>query len=221
MKKLAIVSAMEIEISYVHEYLKQRNGWKKINDEAYANKDKELIVTAHVMGVGKVNAAYKTAEILLGLEPDLIVNVGYAGAMVEDAKRGDLAIGNDYVQVDFKPFLDENRPVIRRSPEAVIRRLEAVAERLGFTWFTGTIATGDFFLQSTEKKNEIRREYNPIAFDMESAAVAQAAAKRNVDFVALRTFSDLADDNALRTALDTSGQIEHKPIVLLIEALEH
>lgn len=220
MKRIAIVSAMKIEISYIHEYLKKRENWEQVNEDTYKNKKKQLVITAQVMGVGKVNAAYKTAEIILVFQPDLIVNVGYAGAMIEDAKRGDLAIGDDYIQVDFTPYFAENRPLINKSPREVIKQLETVAEQLGFSYFTGKIATGDFFLQSTEKKKEIQKEFNPIAFDMESAAVAQVATIKEVDFVALRTFSDLADDDAEKAAADTSGQIEHKPIILLIETME-
>jgi adenosylhomocysteine nucleosidase len=222
-KKIAIVSAMEIEISYVHEYLEKRINWIKINEETYVNHEKQLIIKAQVMGVGKVNAAYKTTEIIFEFRPDLIVNVGYAGAMAEGANKGDLAIGEDYVQVDFIPYFAENKTAINKSPREFIKQLETVAERLAFPYFTGKIATGDFFLQSTEKKKEIKKDYDPIAFDMESAAVAQVATRKAIDFIALRTFSDFADDDAEKVALagiTARSQIEHKPIILLIETIE-
>lgn len=221
MRRIAIVSAMEIEIYYVHEYLVKRENWRKVSEDIYENKKKQLIVTVQIMGVGKVNAAYKTTEIIYQFQPDLIVNVGYAGGLIDNAKKGDVAIGNDYVQVDFTPFFSQNIPIINKSPREVVDHLEKVAEKLEFPYFTGKIATGDFFLQSTKKKNEIRNKFNPIAFDMESAAVAQVATKKEVDFIALRTFSDLADDDAAEEAVaDKSGQIEHKPIILLIETIE-
>lgn len=173
------------------------------------------------MGVGEVNAAYKTTEIIYEFQPDLIVNVGYAGGLTDNAKKGDVAIGNDYVQVDFIPLFSENAPAINKSPKKVIEQLESVAEKLEFSYVTGKIATGDFFLQSTEKKNEIKNQFSPIAFDMESAAVAQVATKKEIDFVALRTFSDFADDHAVETALTGKiSHIEHKPIILIIEAIE-
>lgn len=221
MKKVAIVSAMEVEIYYVHEYLENRENWEKVSEDTYKNKRNQFTVTAKVMGVGKVNAAYKTTEVIHEFQPDLIVNVGYAGGLTDNAKKGDVAIGNDYVQVDFIPLFSENIPVINKSPERVIEKLESVAEKLEFPYVTGKIATGDFFLQSTEKKNEIKNEFSPIAFDMESAAVAQVATKKEIDFVALRTFSDFADDHAAEAALtDKTSHIEHKPIILIIEAIE-
>ena len=44
-----------------------------------------------------------------------------------------------------------------------------------------------------KNKNRILEAYSPIAFDMESAAIAQVATAKNVPFIALRTFSDMAD----------------------------
>ena len=47
---------------------------------------------------------------------------------------------------------------------------------------------------------------------------------KNVDFVGIRTFSDLADDEALETAgalkVENRIPIEERPIVLAITALE-
>ena len=63
-KKVAILGAMEIEISYVETYLKGREGWKKLKDNIYANQQKKLQIITQVMGVGKVNAAYQTADII-------------------------------------------------------------------------------------------------------------------------------------------------------------
>jgi imidazoleglycerol phosphate synthase glutamine amidotransferase subunit HisH len=59
MSRIAIVSAMEVEIYYVHEYLEKRENWEKVGENTYENKKNQIVVTAQVMGVGKVNAAYK------------------------------------------------------------------------------------------------------------------------------------------------------------------
>ena len=63
---------------------------------------------------------------------------------------------------------------------------------------------------------------------MESAAVAQVATAKNVPFISLRTFSDLADDKATEQALANkrdreNGQsvpIEHQPIELAVNTAE-
>lgn len=223
-KKAAIVSAMEIELSYVEEFLRDRKGWKKTQENIYEYQKGKLQIITRIMGVGKVNAAYQTADIINEYHPDFIINVGYAGGLIKEARKGDVAIGKKYVQVDFIPFLDENRPEIAESPNDFIVRLEKEAKELEIPTFTGKIATGDFFLHSTEEKKKIIEEFAPIAFDMESAAVGQVATKKNTPFIALRTFSDLADDDAVNAIQDNHKEnripMEQRPIVLAITALE-
>lgn len=150
--------------------------------------------------------------------------MGYAGGLIKEARKGDVAIGKEYVQVDFIPFLDENRPGINESPSDFIEKLEKQAYELDIPTFTGKIATGDFFLHSTEQKNQIIEDFAPIAFDMESAAVGQVTTKKNTPFIALRTFSDLADDDAVDAIQENHKEdripIEQRPVVLALTTLE-
>lgn len=226
-KKIAIISAMEVELSYVEEFLKDRADWNKIEEGLYENQLKKIQLITKVLGVGKVNAAYQTADLISEWHPTLIINIGYAGGLVEHAKEGDVAIGTEYVQVDFIPYLDINRPYIAESPKWIIHFFQRAAKTLGIHIVSGKIATGDFFLHDSKKKTEIVEKYHPIAFDMESAAIAQVATQKQVDFVSVRTFSDLADDNA-PDAFE-NGQviqngtvipIERRPVVLVLTALE-
>jgi adenosylhomocysteine nucleosidase len=224
-KTAAIVSAMPEELEYVHEYLDGRQGWRKAENNSYENKEQNLRIITQIMGVGKVNAACKTTDIIHDFHPDIIINVGYAGGLIKSAHRGDVAVGTEYVQADFRPYFDKNRPEIAKSPKAFTDRLEEEAKALEIPVFKGKIATGDFFLHSTEQKNSIIAEFSPIAFDMESAACALAATLKSVPFVALRTFSDLADDSAVDTiSRDKTDEsripIERRPIVLAVNTLE-
>ena len=225
--KAAIVSAMEIELSYVEEFLKDRQGWEKIEENIYENQSKNLYVITKVLGVGKVNAAYQTADLITEWHPILVINVGYAGGLVKNAKPGDVAIGTEYVQVDFIPYLDINRPHINNSPKQIIDLLEKTADELSISTVSGKIETGDFFLHDSKQKSEIIEEYHPIAFDMESAAIAQVTTQKRTDFVSIRTFSDLADDDAANAFEDgqviqngTVIPIERRPVVLALTALE-
>lgn len=222
--RAAIISAMEIEIAFVAELLGTRTGWKKGGASEYINEEKKLSVVTKVLGVGKVNAAYQTADLIWEYHPDLIINVGFAGGLAAQAKTGDLAIGSSYVQEDLHVYLEENRKPIADTPRELVESLLTEAERLNLTAYAGKIATGDYFLNSTEDKNRILAEHAPVAFDMESAAIAQVATAKKIPFVSIRTFSDLADDNALETALAASKEnripIEQRPIVLAIETIE-
>ena len=54
----------------------------------------------------------------------------------------------------------------------------------------GTIATGDIFVTDTKLKNNIKREFDADAIDMESAAIAQTVQRNNIPALILRTVSD-------------------------------
>lgn len=223
-KKVAIVSAMEVEIVYVEKDLSNRQGWKKVTANKFVNEQKQLEVFTSVLGVGKVNAAANTTEILCSYRPDLVVNVGFAGGMHPAAKKGDLTIGSSYVQEDFVPFLDENRPDIEDTPFELVELLKETAQELGFTAYAGRIVTGDYFLNDSKKKNAIIKEFAPVAFDMESAAIGQACTIAHTPFVSIRTFSDNADEHATEqfdeSAKESRVPIEERPILLAIHALE-
>ncbi len=192
MKNILIVSALPQETEYIWEYLKEKNTWLRINEDSFYNETKAIQIKVKVLGVGKVNAAFQTADAIHGFNPDLIINIGVAGGLADDMKRGSVAIGTEYVQVDMKTLLPENSPVIAPTPVKVLNKLIRVAEETGVNYRAGRIATGDFVLYERKKRKAIKKEFNPIAFDMETAAVAQVATAKGIDFVGIRSFSDMA-----------------------------
>ncbi|MBR1390828.1 MAG: 5'-methylthioadenosine/S-adenosylhomocysteine nucleosidase [Lachnospiraceae bacterium] len=224
-KIFAIVGAMEQEVEYVSEYLKSLSGWMTFDRE---EKDKEQVfihygqriqLVTKVLGVGKVNAAFRTADLIHDYSPDLIINVGYAGGLADRAVKGDVAIGTTYVQADFLPLLEANRPVIAGSPQDVVSTVEHIARSENIRTQTGTIATGDFFLNDSGKKAQIKTEFGAVAFDMESAAIAQVATEKNVAFISIRTISDFADEHALEHFKEPEGAripIEQRPVALAV-----
>lgn len=197
MKNVLIVSALPQETEYIDEYLKDNTQWLKVKDGEYVNFIKDVTVFVKILGVGKVNAAFQTADAIHEVKPDLIVNVGVAGGLADDLDRGSVAIGTDYVQVDMKTLLPENSPVIDPSPLGLIDGIIEVAKSNDISYRAGRIATGDFVLYENKKRKAIKKEFNPIAFDMETAAVAQVATAKKIDFIGIRSFSDMANKKTI------------------------
>jgi adenosylhomocysteine nucleosidase len=225
-KKVAVISAMEIELSFVEDFFENREGWVKTGS-IYANEALDIEVHTKVLGIGKVNAAYQTADLISLYHPDLVINVGYAGGLITNAKTGDVAIGTDYVQVDFIPYNDIVPPQIQETPKKIVKLLEDTAKELSVYTVSGRIATGDFFLHDSGQKAQIIEEFHPVAFDMESAAIAQVCTGKETDFVSLRTFSDLGDEDATDGFGDgqaiqkgTAIPIERRPVTVALTAIE-
>ncbi len=197
MKRVAIVSAMDEETEYIHEYLTNREGWSRTKENLYRNEKKEIDLFVKVLGVGKVNAAYNTADVISEFNPDFIVNIGVSGGLAPNAKRGTVAIGKSYVQTDFHPYIEDNYPKIKDTEDWIIDGLEKSAKDNNFDYITGKLATGDFFLSDETERQNIIDTFDPVSFDMETAAIAQVATAKNVEFAALRIFSDLANDESI------------------------
>lgn len=222
--KIGLISAMKMEIDFAGVYLLGKKDWVKVDERTFVNEAKGLEVITRILGVGKVNAASETTRFILEEQPELIINVGFAGGLADGSEKGDIAIGKSYVQEDLHIFLDENKPLIADASPKLIESLERTASDLKLIYHTGTIATGDYFLHRLEDKNRIKEEYDAVAFDMESAAIAQVATAYHIGFISIRTFSDLADEEAVRCFEETAEKeripIEQRPIILAIETIE-
>lgn len=197
MKRVAIVSAMDEETEYIHQYLDSRAGWTQLKENYYSNTEKDIQLYVKVLGIGKVNAAYNTADVINEFNPDFIVNIGVSGGLAPNAKRGTVAIGKSYVQTDFRPYIQDNYPEIKDTADWIVDGLEESARDNNFDYITGKLATGDFFLSDATERQNIIDTFNPVSFDMETAAIAQVASAKNIEFAALRIFSDLANDESI------------------------
>jgi adenosylhomocysteine nucleosidase len=67
---------------------------------------------------------------------------------------------------------------------------------LGVKVKIGTIASGDQFINNSDKKREIRDKFSALACEMEGAAIGHAAYVNNVKFAVIRAISDGAGDDS-------------------------
>ncbi|MBW4080713.1 5'-methylthioadenosine/S-adenosylhomocysteine nucleosidase [Paenibacillus sp. S150] len=225
-KKIAVIGAVEQEIFPLHEVLLHEPHWQRTERGTYHHPLLDLEVHTVVSGVGKVNSAYRTAELLAAFSPELVVNIGYAGGLVPHAQPGDIVIGTDYRQIDFVSLTEGFAAgmVPGASPNIVpdrfIGTVEQVSRSLGYRFFTGRIATGDFFLNDSIRKAEIIRDFAPVAFDMESAAIAHVCAAKGVAFAVVRVLSDLADEEAAIPLESELADIARRPVSVVLQSLK-
>ena len=157
-------------------------------------------------GVGKVNAALCAQEMIDRFAPEKMIMVGVAGALNQDLHVGDVVISKDCVQHDFDiTFFGVDRGEITvngvdmksfQADEELIGKAENAAESLGCRHIVGRVLTGDQFICTEEKKQELIREFHGDCAEMEGGAIAQACVASGVPFVVLRAISDGASDGA-------------------------
>jgi len=199
---VAIIGAMDVEIKEILTNLSNAK-YKKENDFDIitGNLGKYKVILSK-SGVGKVSSATTTQFIIDNYNPTYIINIGIAGSLSPYLKAGDTIIAEKMVQHDFdvtafgnpKGYMDNgiepNKPTIYYSDKILIDKFMK-----NNSLKSGIVATGDIFVTDTNLKNSIKKEFNAIAIDMESAAIAQTAKRNDIPVIVLRTISDGLEDS--------------------------
>ena len=206
--KIGIISAMDSE----HRQLAGRLSEKKESGEgrfSYVEGrlgQNDVVLTR--CGIGKVNAAVGTAELIRRHRPQCIVSTGVAGGIDTALRVGDVVAssrlvyhdvycgsdGNSYGQVQGMPLYYEADP-------ALLRRALGLNDDGGLEGriHGGLICTGDRFVEDAAGLAAIKGHFpEGLAVDMESAAIAQTCYIYGVPFLSFRIVSDTPgahDDN--------------------------
>lgn len=173
-------------------------------------------------GIGKVFAAICAQTMILKYSPALVINTGVGGSLSEKLSIGDIAVASDVVQhdMDTSPLGDPVGLVsginIVHFPADIVavEFISAAAKSLGINCVQGTIASGDQFIASREKKNYIKDNFGAIACEMEGAAIGHVCYVNVTPFAVIRAISDTADDSShmdygefLKLAADRSFKV--------------
>lgn len=203
---VGIICAEPEEISEIALYMKNLKKTKINSFEFIEGEIQKLKCVLVLGGVGKVNAATCTQTLILKYTPKLILNIGVAGAIDNSLKIGDIVIGTDVIQHDFdvSAFPNRKKGQIPGFSEAKIPCTPKIADILikcanktqNIKNHSGTILTGDQFINSPEKIYKLKKEFGGIACEMEAGSIAQVCHINNIDFGIIKSISDLADTNS-------------------------
>jgi adenosylhomocysteine nucleosidase len=175
-------------------------------------------------GVGKVHAAMTATLLIDHFRPHEVLFTGIAGAVSAELHPGDIVIGEKAAQHDLGTLTPEGlrrrgvrnpvdwqpSPLLLNADPGLCTLATAAAGAVDFEKIEtsegvrapkimrGLIVTGDVFVASFAKKEELRRELGADAVEMEGAAVAQVCHLLRVPWLVIRSISDAADANASR-----------------------
>ncbi len=166
--------------------------------------DKKCVLA--LSGVGKVHGTMCVQSMIIRYNPKAVINIGVAGAVDHKLNIGDIVIGTSVVQHDFdvSAFPERKKGEISGIGKVEIPCAKRILEILllasqnikNIKTHCGTVLTGDQFINSTEKLNQIRNDFNGIACEMEAGAIGQVCFLNNVDFGIIKSISDTADKNS-------------------------
>ncbi|MCR5694222.1 MAG: 5'-methylthioadenosine/adenosylhomocysteine nucleosidase [Clostridia bacterium] len=223
---VGLIVAMKIEAEEIIKKLTDKASQKISGIEFTRGKLYGTDVVVCVCGIGKVFAGACAEIMVLRYSPDYIINTGVGGTLTDKLGIGDVAIAVSAVQHDMdttplgdpRGYIDVIKEVYLKCDERVVSLVEKACAAEKISCVKGTIATGDQFIHSEEKKDEIKSHFEDcVCCDMEGAAVGQICLVNKVPFAVIRAISDNAggespaDYNAFaRTAANNSIKVLEK-----------
>jgi len=203
MSKIAIMGAMPEEIAPLLEKVENVKKVDYANNSYYeaTYKGKELVIA--YSKIGKVFSTLTAATLIEKFGCTKLLFSGVAGAINPELHIGDLIIADKLCQHDLDitifghdfGYVPEGAKFVETDKD--LRDVaKAVAKRNKLSLIEGTIATGDQFVASNERKTFISKNFQADALEMEGASVAVVCDALNVPFFVLRAISDTANDDA-------------------------
>ena len=196
--KIGIICAMATEAEQLLAAMKNKATKSVGSMEFHEGTVGEKKVVLCICGIGKVFAAMCAQTMILAFSPDCIINSGVAGSLTDELEILDIAVAENLVQhdMDTSPLGDPvglisgiNVVELPAAPDLAEAICEA-AKALGITTKKGRIASGDQFIATSEQKERIKAQFDPIACEMEGAAIAQVAFVNRIPFACIRAISD-------------------------------
>lgn len=210
---VAIIGALEEEVVLLKSQVQEAQSQEILGHILTTGTLKERRVVLARSGIGKVNAAMLTTLLVDRFKPSAVLFTGIAGAINPELAPGDIVIGaqagpHDAGLISPQGFLIQ--PAFVPADPTLLAKARKAADALSLDPLetakgprpprvvTGTIVTGDVFIASSAKKEELRRLLGADAVEMEGSAVAQVCARAKVPCLIVRSISDGADDAARR-----------------------
>ncbi|MCW3107216.1 MAG: 5-methylthioadenosine/S-adenosylhomocysteine nucleosidase [Segetibacter sp.] len=214
----AIVGAFQLEVELLKNKIQDIKEQRIEGIPFYTGKLNGQPIVLTRSGIGKVNAALTTALLLEHFRPKQLLFTGIAGAMNPTLHPGDIVVGKLLAHHDYgrrmpegmmrvptkNPYYFADNPIFFPSDSLLVVVSQTAAKDIQLQSIgdykpqiiTGTIITGDIFLADTKLNQQLQKEYNSDAVEMEGAAVAQICYQEKVPFIIIRSLSDSADDSA-------------------------
>jgi adenosylhomocysteine nucleosidase len=219
---VAILGAMTVEVETLEQQLTDRKEQTVRGVRFVTGRLKgRTVVLAH-SGMGEVNAARAAILLVEQFQPTHVLLTGIAGGVNPDLGPGDIVIGSRTSYYDYgeltpngfrslptvNPLNGKPNPLFFPADAGLLAAAEKAAAELKLARVktskgeriprvvTGVIVTGNMFVASTAKSEELRKDFEADATEMEGAAVAQICWQQRVPCLILRSLSDDASAKA-------------------------
>jgi adenosylhomocysteine nucleosidase len=166
---IAVTFALPAESSEFLRRLRDRTGIERNGVRIVRGKiDGRMTEVLHT-GVGEKVCRQRVERFLQDQQFDLLISTGFAGALSDDLKVGDLLLAKNFSTIDLN---------------------EALSFLSSFPHHIADLLTVPALIDSSEDRNRIARESGAAAVDMETEFIARACAEHGVPLLSLRVITD-------------------------------
>lgn len=203
--KIGIICAMEEELAPLKRIMSMKESRTKARMEFIEGTLEEKDVVMVISGIGKVNAAVCAQILADDYHVTHLINVGVAGGVKENIQPMDVVVAKALLQHDMDvTAFGLKRGEIPRFESSLFQSdekltalaLEGSRKNEDYTTHEGIIVSGDQFISSKEKIEDLLETFDAAACEMEGAAIAQAADLNHIPFTVIRAISDNANTGA-------------------------
>ena len=148
-------------------------------------------------GIGRENAIKAASCLLESTSVDLLISAGVAGGIIHGLNVGDMVVAE---RVGYTRQDDFDGEELQLEPdfvckEEIVQLARQCSDDLESKIHFGNLLTVDKVISQASTKRRIGEQNSFLAVEMESAAVAEVAYEKGVDFAAIRSISDDIDDD--------------------------
>ncbi len=174
---IGIVCALKLEISPLLDRcdrVRKYTGGEFVFRGGLTGEDYDIRVVIVESGTGQERAHRATQALIDAHTPSWVLSVGFSGALSPGLKLGDIVMANSIVDTAG----EELKVDVKMAAEPARG------------WHVGRIVTADEIVRTVSEKEQLARQTDALAVDLESLAVARLCAKSKMRFLAVRAISD-------------------------------
>ena len=206
---ILIQAAMEIECSKIINLLDNK---KMTNIQGYTfyegNLNNHKIIIS-LSKVGLINAASSLTLAIQKYQPNIILNIGIAGATCQEIHTKDIVIGENIININsYKTPLKKEKEGTNPNEWELLTFLSGETDRYieqkanqkllsltqnilkGKNIYYGKIGSGDVWNREIDRIKYLNQKYHILCEDMESIATYTIANQNNIPVLSIKMISD-------------------------------
>ncbi len=214
MKRLLICAAIPHEFKYIRRNLSPKELQSSTAGRAFTAQTASAEITLLQTGIGIHNAESSIESLLKEVHPDLIISLGFGGALQEGVAAGELVRASKII---FLRSRTNGASSLKTTDISLPKANLTGIFGSSISFREGCIVT----LENPMTKQEIRNVLpGNIPFpvcDMETFALATIAARSHLPFVAVRAISDTSDQEISQEVfdiIDSSGKTSYARLLV-------